>query len=300
MPAVEVAATATPAVPEPELATEPVPPSSIYRHALPTRVAHWIIVLCLPILVLSGLQIFNAHPALYWGDRSDRDRAILSLDAVPAPDGGLRGVTRVLGVEIDTTGVLGASRDEDGTLTERGFPRWATLPGEQWLALGRRWHFFFAWLLAVTGVGFTAWALVAGHYARDVVPWPRDLRGLGQSLSDHLSFRHARGAAAARYNVMQKLAYATVLLAFGPLIVLTGLAMSPTIDAAVPFVVRGLGGRQSARTLHFLLTFTFLGFVVSHLFMVAATGVVNNVRSMVTGWYDIQDGGHTERHDTLD
>jgi thiosulfate reductase cytochrome b subunit len=289
------------ALPPPEPALpEPAAVSAVYRHALPTRVAHLIVALCLPVLALSGLQIFNAHPALYWGDRSDRDRAILSLDAVPAPDGGLRGVTRVLGVEIDTTGVLGASRDEDGALGERGFPRWATLPSEQWLALGRRWHFFVAWVLALTGVGFTAWALAVGHYARDVVPWPRDLGGLGQSLRDHLRFRHPRGAAAARYNVMQKLAYATVLLAFAPLIVLTGLAMSPTVDAAVPFVVRALGGRQSARTLHFLLTFAFVGFIASHVFMVAATGVVNNVRSMITGWYRIHDGGHPDRHDALD
>jgi thiosulfate reductase cytochrome b subunit len=263
-------------------------------------VAHWIVALCLPILALSGLQIFNAHPALYWGDRSDRDRALLALEAVPTPDGGLRGVTRILGVEIDTTGVLGASRDDDDTLSERGFPRWATLPGEQWLALGRRWHFFFAWILAVTGVGFTVWALLAGHYTRDVVPWPRDLRGLGQSLRDHLRFRHPRGAAAARYNVMQKIAYATMLLGLGPLIVLTGLAMSPSIDAAVPFVVRGLGGRQSARTLHFVLTFAFAAFIASHVFMVVATGVVNNVRSMVTGWYRIHDEGGTDRHDSTD
>jgi thiosulfate reductase cytochrome b subunit len=223
----------------------------VYRHRLPTRLAHWIIVLCLPILVMSGFQIFNAHPALYWGDRSDPEHALVAL--------------------------------------ENGFPSWATLPGEHWLAMGRRWHFFFAWIFVVTGIAFGIYAVVSRHLTGDLWPGIDDLRGIGRSIVDHLRFHHPSGDAAARYNVMQKLAYVTVVFGFGPLIVLTGLAMSPRFDATLPFLVRILGGRQSARTLHFLLTFAFLGFTLSHLFMVAVTGIVNNVRSMVTGRYQIID-----------
>ena len=276
------------------------PPRALYRHTLPTRIAHWIVVLCLPILTLSGFQIFNAHPALYWGDRSDPDRSLFALRAVATPSGDLKGVTQVLGVELDTTGVLGASRDGDGRLRERGFPGWATIPSEQWLAMGRRWHFFFAWVLVLTGLSFGLYAVVSRHFTKDLVPWPRDLRTLFDSIRDHLRFRHPTGDAATRYNVLQKIAYTSVIFGLAPFIVLTGLAMSPRFDAAAPLVVQALGGRQSARTLHFLATFAFVGFTLSHLFMVAVTGVVNNVRSMVTGWFRLPEHGGMEHNDPSD
>ena len=292
-----------PESPPPESATEkrePLPPRVLYRHTLPTRIAHWIIVLCLPILTLSGLQIFNAHPTLYLGDRSDPDRSLFALRAVSTPTGEVQGITQVLGVELTTTGVLGASKDGEGRLRERGFPRWATIPSEQWLAMGRRWHFFFAWVLVVTGLAFGLHAAVSRHVTKDLLPWPRDLHGLRDSIRDHLRFRHPSGEAAARYNVLQKIAYTGVIFGLAPFIVLTGLAMSPRFDAAAPFVVQALGGRQSARTLHFLATFGFIGFTFGHLFMVAVTGVVNNVRSMVTGWYRVLEPGGMKDHDHPD
>src|SRR2546427_9497478 len=101
--------------------------SRIYRHKLPVRLAHWLNVLCLPILIMSGFQIFNAHPALYWGDRSDRDRPILAMRAVGTESGERKGVTTVFGRSFDTTGLLGYSSG-----MRRGFPSWATLPGPQW------------------------------------------------------------------------------------------------------------------------------------------------------------------------
>jgi len=236
------------------------------------------------ILTLSGFQIFNAHPALYWGERSDPDRTVLALKAVHTPSGELKGLTQILGLEFETTGVLGASSDAEG-LSERGFPRWATLPSGQWLAMGRRWHFLFAWILVLTGLSFAVYALASHHFTNDLLPRPRDLGGLGDSIRDHLRLRHPSGESAAHYNVLQKIAYTGVVFGLGPLSVLTGLAMSPRFDAIVPFVVPLLGGRQSARTLHFLATFVFIGFTLAHIFMVALTGVVNNVRSMLTGWY---------------
>jgi thiosulfate reductase cytochrome b subunit len=273
---------------------------SVYRHALPTRIAHWLSVVCLTVLAMSGLQIFNAHPALYWGDRSDRDRPVLAIGAVTTPTGEIKGVTRVLGVELTTTGVLGASRDGAEGLTERAFPRWATLPSDQWLAMGRRWHFFFAWIVVLTGLGYVVHAFASRHVTHDLVPWPRDLRGLPASIRDHLRFRHPSGEAAARYNVLQKLAYTAVIFGLVPFIVLTGLCMSPRVDAAIPVLVRGLGGRQSARTLHFLAMFALLGFTATHLFMVAATGVVNNVRSMITGRYRIAAEEGVDGHGEVD
>ena len=268
-----------------------LPERRIYRHALPTRLSHWLTALCLVVLIMSGLQIFNAHPSLYWGERSDPDRALLRLKAVETTEGETRGVTEILGREIDTTGVLGASREGGGELEERGFPSWATLPGPQWLAMGRRWHFFFAWVFVLNGLGFSLWTLVRGHLARDLWPTGADLRGIARSVVDHVRFRHPMGAAASRYNVLQKLSYLGVIFGLAPLIVATGLAMSPALDATVPWLPGLFGGRQSARTVHFVATFAFVGFVAGHLFMVTVTGLWNNTRSIITGWYRIRSEG---------
>ena len=261
-----------------------------YRHTVPVRVTHWINVVVLAILLMSGFQIFNAHPALYWGDRSDRDRAILSMGSDTQSNGAPRGVTRIAGWEFDTTGVFGLSTDGDGKVSARGFPAWITVPGGGWLAMGRHWHLFFAWLFVANGLLYAIYALSSGHLTRDLVPQKRDWRGIGRSIVDHLRFRHPQGEAALRYNVLQKLAYVFVVFGLGPLAVLTGLAMSPWIDSLVP-ITDLFGGRQSARTLHFIAAFGFVGFVLIHIFMVLITGVWNNLRSMITGRYDIVDDG---------
>jgi thiosulfate reductase cytochrome b subunit len=115
------------------------------------RVTHWANAICLLILLMSGLQIFNAHPALYWGQASTFDHPVLALTATNSDEAGIRGITQIFGHVFDTTGYLGASAGSGGTLQERGFPSWLTLPSYQDLATGRRWHFFFAWLLILNG-----------------------------------------------------------------------------------------------------------------------------------------------------
>lgn len=255
----------------------------VYRHRLPVRISHWLNVSFLIILIMSGLQIFNAHPALYWGDRSDRDRPLLSIRPVQTDDGDIKGVTTVLGHRFETTGVLGYS---DGS--GRAFPAWATIPSAKWLAMGRQWHLFFAWLFVINGLIFTAYALASRHVTRDLAPTGMDWRSIGKSLKDHLVFRHPIGEEARRYNVLQKLAYATVLFLLGPLIMLTGLAMSPTIDTAFPWLLTILGGRQAARTIHFVVCFSFVGFILIHVFQVIMTGSFNNIRSMITGWFTVK------------
>ena len=295
---------ASPDLPSAPVLPEPSSPSPhgapavrwIYRHTLPVRLAHWINVFCLPVLVMSGLQIFNAHPALYWGERSDRDRPILALDSDFSEAEGLRGVTRVFGYSFDTTGWLGASSDSSGKLHRRGFPSWATIPSFQWLAMGRRWHFFFAWIFVINGVLFGLYTLLSRHFDRDLLPVPKDLRGIGRSVVDHLRFRHPAGEEAARYNVLQKIAYTGVVFVLGPLIVLTGLTMSPRMDAAYPGLLALFGGRQAARTVHFIVCFAFVGYTSAHLFMVAVTGLWNNLRSMVIGRYRVAELGDVD-HD---
>jgi len=258
----------------------------VYRHRLPVRISHWLNVPFLIILIMSGLQIFNAHPALYWGDRSDRDQPLLSIRPIQTESGEMKGITTILGRQFDTTGVLGYS---DGM--RRAFPAWATIPSAKWLAMGRQWHLFFAWLFVINGLIFTAYAFASRHATRDLAPTCKDWRGIGKSLRDHLILRHPTGEEAKRYNVLQKLAYACVLFIVAPLIVLTGLAMSPTIDTAFPWILTILGGRQAARTIHFLTCFSFVGFIVIHVLQVALTGFLNNIRSMVTGWFIVKRDG---------
>lgn len=260
----------------------------VYRHRLPVRISHWLNVPFLIILIMSGLQIFNAHPALYWGDRSDHDQALLSIRSVQTEFGALKGITTILGHQFETTGVLGYSNG-----MRRAFPDWATIPSAKWLAMGRQWHLFFAWLFVSNGLVFTAYAFASRHATRDLAPTGKDLRSIGRSIKEHLILRHPTGDEAKRYNVLQKLTYAAVLFILGPLIVFTGLAMSPTIDTVFPSLVAMLGGRQAARTIHFVACFSFVGFILIHIIHVILTGFVNNIRSMVTGWFIVK---HVKRH----
>ncbi|ADH89472.1 cytochrome b561 [Ancylobacter novellus DSM 506] len=270
--------------------THDAPPRKIliHRHSLAVRLTHWVNVLCLTFLLLSGLQIFMAHPALYWGQYgANNDPSVLSIGA--EQDGNaLRGVTRVGGLSFTTTGVLGVS-NVDGVQRARTFPDWLTLPSYRDLATGRRWHFFFAWLLVINGFIYLLYGLFAGHFRRDLLPEGRELTPshLGHEIADHARLRFPKGEAARRYNSLQKLAYIAVIFVLLPLMVATGLTMSPGMDAALPWLVDVFGGRQSARTLHFVAATLLVAFVIVHLAMVVLSGPFNNLRSMITGRYAI-------------
>jgi thiosulfate reductase cytochrome b subunit len=255
------------------------------RHSRFVRVTHWVNVLCFTFLLMSGLQIFNAHPALYVGAQSDFEHPTISISARRA-EHGIRGETMLLGHTFDTTGVLGVSTT-DGHVTPRAFPSWSTIPSYQDLATGRRWHFFFAWLLVLNGLAYFIFGFASRHFRRDLMPSLAQLRHVGGDIIDHLRLRFPRGEAAKRYNVLQKLAYLAVVFVLFPLVVLTGLTMSPGIDTAVPQLLSVFGGRQTARLIHFLAASGLVIFVVVHLAMVLVSGVWNNIRSMITGWYDL-------------
>jgi len=243
--------------------------------------------------VMSGLQIFNAHATLYWGSKSEPDRAILSMRAVQREDGSYSGLTTIGSHTFDTTGVLGLSGSGED-LESRGFPAWITLPSYRDLATGRRWHFFFAWLFVLNGLGYLAYSLWSGHVRRDLAPTRGELEHIGTSISEHIRFRFPKGEEAKRYNVLQKLAYLAVIFGLLPLVVLSGLTMSPGLDSAFPFLLDLFGGRQSARTVHFLCATGIVLFVLVHVFMVFVSGLWNNLRSMITGRYEIDtpEGGH--------
>ena len=258
----------------------------VFRHSLVVRITHWINVLCLTVLLMSGLQIFNAHPALYWGIRSDFDRPLMSMTSQQNGNAGPTGITTIFGHAFDTTGLFGVSRD-DGDINEVAFPSWITVPSERDLATGRRWHFFFAWLFVINGAVYLAYTLLSRHLRRDLVPTGHELRALPRSVSEHLRLRFPKGEEARHYNVLQKLTYLVIIFGLLPLLVLAGLTMSPALDTAFPELLTLFGGRQSARTIHFIAAFGIVTFVVVHVVMVLLSGVWNNLRSMVTGRYSI-------------
>ena len=260
----------------------------VRRHSLTVRITHWINAISLAFLLLSGLQIFNAHPHLYWGQQSDFGHGWLSIGAYES-GGRLYGVTMVGNTAVHTTGFLGASKVGDVWMA-RAFPPWLTLPAQQYLALGRRWHFFFAWVFAINLAIYLASALLRGHLRRDLAPTFAQLKPghVLHEIWDHMRLRFPKGEEARRYNVLQKGAYLGVVLVLLPVMILSGMTMSPSLDADFPWLVDLFAGRQSARSIHFISASLIVLFFLVHIVMVVLSGTWNNVRSMITGRYAIE------------
>ncbi len=239
------------------------------------------------MMLMSGLQIFNAHPRLYWGEYgANTDHAALEITARDSSKGQSLGVVRIGRYDIPSTGFLGVSNNS-GELIERGFPDWATIPSYQDLATGRRWHFFFAWVLLFSSAVYFLTSFVTRHVQHDLLPtraqWSP--RAITRDFWDHLRLRFPKGEAARRYNPLQKIAYLVVLFILAPLILATGLTMSPGLDAGFPWLLNLFGGRQSARTLHFICAMSVVLFITIHLAMVLLAGPLNELRSMISGRY---------------
>lgn len=252
----------------------------VRRHRLSTRLWHWTNVIAVFVLLGSGLTIFNAHPRLYWGSYgANFDPAWLEID-----DRDGRGVLRIGDWQIDTTGVLGVWQ-KDGRTRTRAFPHWMTIPANYSLAEGRRYHLLFAWVLGLAGLAYLIWSLVNRHVQRDLVPQGHELRPrhIWHDIKDHVRLRFPGGEAALNYNILQKLSYLAVLFVILPAMVLSGLGMSPTMNAAWPWLLDLFGGRQSARSVHFIAANLLVLFVIVHLVMVVLAGPLNEVRSMITG-----------------
>jgi thiosulfate reductase cytochrome b subunit len=260
----------------------------VYRHRLPTRLLHWLNALCVFVLLMSGANILMAHPQLYWGQSGNiHDRPWLTIGARSSPQG-LQGVTTIAGFEFKTTGVLGVSGGQDRTL-----PSWATLPSYRDLATARRWHFFFAWMFVINGLLYLAISFANGHVRRDLLPTKTQLapRHILADIWNHMRLKFPHGEEALSYNVLQKLAYMSVIFGLLPLMLLTGLSMSPGFNAIAPVLLDVFGGRQSARTLHFLAASGVLLFIIVHLVMVLLAGPWNEIRSMITGNFRVQTKG---------
>lgn len=221
----------------------------IYRHRLATRLWHWINAIAIVTLLGSGAMISNAHPRLYWGQ-------------------------------------YGANPDHPWLNVVR-FPGWVTIPSTYNLALGRRWHLFFALVLAFGLLGHMMTSVANRHFQRDLRVRARDLapRALWHDVRQHLALRFHDPEHPRDYNILQKLAYVLAIFVLIPLMILTGLALSPGMDAAWPWMLELLGGRATARSLHFIAAGGMAAFVVVHLALVILAGVGQELRSIVTGWW---------------
>jgi len=227
------------------------PGTTIFRHALATRVWHWINAIAIFILLGSGLGISNAHPRLYWGR-------------------------------------YGANFDHAWAQVPR-FPAWITIPANYNLAISRRWHLLFALVLAFGLLAFMLASLVNRHFARNLRLKRADVSAahLAQDVRDHLDLRFHDADDPGAYNSLQKWSYILVIFLALPLMILTGLALSPGMDAAWPWLLDLFGGRQSARSIHFVTSALIGGFVVLHLTLVILAGAGNELRSMITGKWKV-------------
>jgi len=255
----------------------------VYRHRLATRLWHWLNVATILIMLMSGLTIFNAHPRLYWGAYgANPDYSWLQIGATD--DGGY---LRVGSFSLETTGFLGQWTNASGDEIHRAFPYWATIPSGYNLALARHWHLFFAWIFTSTLILYSLWSVASRHLTRDLLPKVAELAPghIIHDLVQHARLRFPKGEAARHYNILQKLAYCSVLIVLLPTIILTGLTMSPAMNAAWPWLLEVFGGRQSARSIHFISATLIVLFVIVHLVMVLLAGPINEIRSMVNGRY---------------
>ncbi len=225
----------------------------IHRHRLATRLWHWLNAVAIFILIGSGLGISNAHPRLYWGR-------------------------------------YGANFDHAWAQLPR-FPAWLTIPASYNLAISRRWHLFFALVLGISLLAYMIVSLLNRHFQRDLRVRRRDVgtAHLRADVRAHLALRFHDPEAPGEYNALQKLSYVAVIFLALPLVILTGLALSPGMDAAWPWLLDLFGGRQSARSLHFIAMVVIATFTVVHLVLVILAGWRNEVRSMLTGRWRIPE-----------
>jgi thiosulfate reductase cytochrome b subunit len=223
------------------------------RHSALVRVTHWLTVVSFVALLVTGLEIVISHPRFYWGETGNVN--MKPLFTIP----------------------IASSRDT--VPTGYGY----VMPDQN--GWSRYLHFESAWVLVLTGLVYGIASLLNGHLRRDLVP-ERGERSLGahwQRLRQYLRRRPPGRDESESYNVLQRTTYLLVIFVLFPMVIWTGLALSPSFNAAFPWGVNLLGGRQSARTLHFFVTWSLVLFFVVHVAMIAVSGFWNRMRGMTTG-----------------
>src|ERR1700674_57157 len=231
------------------------------RHSALVRVTHWITTLCFLALLVGGVEIVISHPRFYWGETGN----VLTPPLFKLPIPSSRALV--------PTGYGYVLSDQNG---------WS-----------RYLHFQSAWVVVLTGSLYLISGLFAGHFWKNLLPRRADLswRPFSIAIANHLRFKRPSEAEAWSYNVLQRLTYLFVIFFLFPLVIWTGLAMSPAFVSAFPATVTVLGGQQSARTIHFFVTLFLVLFLLVHVVMVCVAGFTSRMRAMITG----RAGAHMER-----
>jgi thiosulfate reductase cytochrome b subunit len=235
-------------------AASAVPTATVHsRHSALVRVTHWITTLCFLALLVSGVEIVISHPRFYWGETgNDLTQPLFKLP-IPASR------------NFVPTGYGYILPDQNG---------WS-----------RYLHFQAAWIVVFAGLLYVIWGLFSGHFWKNLVPDKTDLswRAISTSIISHLRFQRPGAEEAWSYNVLQRLSYLFVIFILFPLVIWTGLAMSPAFVSAFPATVNLLGGQQSARTIHFFVSIALVLFLIVHVVMIFLAGFWSRVRAMITG-----------------
>jgi len=239
------------------------------RHARWVRCTHWIVTLSFLTLTISGFAILRTHPRLYWGEvGNELTPALIELPISRNHRHG--GWEKSTPFFRDASSPVTASRTYD------------ILNQNSW---GRSLHFLAAWFLVLTGAVYLLAGIFTGHFRRHLAPRASELtlRPLWDDLKSHLHLQIRVATGGPQYGLLQKCAYLVVVFLALPLAVLTGLAMSPAITAAYPFLSGMFGGFQSARTIHFFVSVTLVLFLAGHVLMVIKSGFKRQVRAMTIG-----------------
>ena len=223
------------------------------RHSLLVRVTHWLTFLAFIALLITGIEILISHPRFYWGEVGNVNTAPLFTFHIPSSR------------DTVPTGYGYVMPDQNG---------WS-----------RYLHFQAAWLLVLTGIVYIAYLLFSGHLRRNLFPTheQRSFRSYTTRLGQYVRRSKVTAAEPHTYNVLQRSAYLIVIFFLFPLIIWTGLAMSPSFTSAFPLTASLLGGRQSARTIHLFVTIALVLFLIVHVTMVALSGFGTRMRAMITG-----------------
>ncbi len=227
----------------------PAPATAIARHSALVRITHWITTLCFLALLVTGLEIVVSHPRFYWGEAGNMWTTPLFKIPIPA--------SRAL----VPTGYGEVLPDENG---------WS-----------RYLHFQAAWIAVLTGLVYAIYGVFTGHFRKSLLPGLADFSWA--EIAHHLRFKRPDAAEAWSYNLLQRLTYLFVIFVLFPLVIWTGLAMSPAFVSAIPFTATVFGGQQSARTIHFFITLALTLFLVIHVVMICLAGFRSRMRAMITG-----------------
>lgn len=228
----------------PSLASALQTGATAIRHSAVVRVTHWITTFCFFALLLSGIEILISHPRFYWGETGNVLAPSLFDLPIPASRGSVK------------TGYGFVLTDQNG---------WS-----------RSLHFQTAWIAVFTSLLYGAAGLLTGHFRKNLVPRRADLSW--RAIANHRRFERPR-----EYNVLQRLTYLAVIFVLFPLMIWTGLAMSPAFVSAFPTAGAFFGGQQSARTIHFFVTVLLVLFLLAHVTMVVLAGFRSRMRAMITG-----------------